>query len=274
MAQFLGSPYFPIIIDRSGDPDIYNVGPIETPITANSSTLLSINQEGWSELQVMNGTLVQSVIAGSDSARLYVATTNLTSVKVTYLDEGTDTLSINLYNPYSKAWIYDYASIGKNDTNEWETYEFLAPLGEVGFVEFDLQARYENFTISRIEAAPFKSGGKASLYSLEKEITNATSPPTLMTYLPILYDNEKILVQTNSFGKEIGVEMFEGVIQPWETTGWWETHKLVASTYGQANPSLVWNAQKSGLYTLVIVLRDEYVQDTRVDLQIAVGGAK
>jgi hypothetical protein len=152
MTQFLGSPYFPIIIDRSGNPTIYNVGPIETPITANSSILLSINQEGWSELRVMNGTLVQSVIAGSDSARLYVVASDLAIIKITYLDVGKDNLSINLYDPHSKAWIYDYATIEKNDTNEWKTYEFLAPISEAGFVEFDLYASYENFTISRIEA--------------------------------------------------------------------------------------------------------------------------
>jgi len=43
---------------------------------------------------------------------------------------------------------------------------------------------------------------------------------------------------------------------------------------GQANPSLVWNVEKSGFYTLVIVLREEYVHDTTVDLQISMGGTR
>ena len=279
MAQFLGSPspYFPTILDNLGNPNIYNVGPIETPITKNSTTVISINQKGWSELQLIDGVYAQSVIAGNDSARLYVATPNLTSLKMTYLDVGTDSLSINVYNPYSKEWINGYGSIQKNDTDKWKTYEFLAPLSEKGFVELAFHAYTENFTISRIEATPYLSEGKASLNSLEREITNATVPPTLMMYLPILSDNEKILVQTNSFGKAIGLEIFKGIIQPWETTKWWEHHELAARspdsiTYGQVNPSLVWNAQKSGLYTIVIVLRERYAQDTKVDLQVSIGG--
>ncbi|MEM2466416.1 MAG: glycosyltransferase family 39 protein, partial [Candidatus Bathyarchaeia archaeon] len=47
LARFLGSPYFPLILDRAGNPNIYNVGPIETPLIANSSVLVSISQEGW-----------------------------------------------------------------------------------------------------------------------------------------------------------------------------------------------------------------------------------
>ena len=100
-----------------------------------------------------------------------------------------------------------------------------------------------------------------------------------MVYLPLLADNETVMVQTDSFGKEISVEIFEGVIQPWETTEWWEHHESVARspslpTYGQANPSLVWKTTKSGLYTLVIALREGYVQDAKVDLQISIGGTR
>ena len=281
MAQFLGSPspYFPTIVDGLGNPNIYNVGPIETPITENSPTVISINQKGWSELQLIDGAYAQSVIAGNDSSRLYIATPNLTSLNITYLDVGTDSLSINLHNPYSKKWIYDYGSIQKNNTGKWKTYEFLAPLSEKGFVELAFHAYTENFTISRIEAAPFQSEGKVTLNSLYREIINATFPPTLMVYLPILYEDEKILVQTNSFGQEISAEIFEGVIQPWGTSNWREHHALVAGspsppTNGQANLSFVWKAQKSGLYTLVITLKDGYVQTTKVGLQISIGGSR
>jgi 4-amino-4-deoxy-L-arabinose transferase-like glycosyltransferase len=277
MAQFLRPPYFLTIMDYGGNPNIYEVGPIETPITANSRIMLSISQKGWSEPQLINGVLAQSVIAGSNFPRLYVDTPNLTSVEITYLDTGTDKLSINVYNPYSNTTIFDYTVIKKKDTNEWKTYEFLAPASEKGYVELAFHAYYENFTISRLEAVPVQSQGKVSLCSLERELTNTTFPPTLMVYLPILADNETVMVQTDSFGKEISVEIFEGVIQPWETTKWWEHHESVARspslpTYGQANPSLVWKTTKSGLYTLVITLRDEYVQDAKVDLQISIGG--
>jgi hypothetical protein len=107
-------------------------------------------------------------------------------------------------------------------------------------------------------------------------MTNATNPPTLMTYLPMLHANETVSVQTDSFGKEICLEIYEGVIQPWETTQWWGTHGLAARSpnstiQGQINSSLVWNSTKSGLYTIVVVLREEYTQDTTVDLQISRG---
>jgi hypothetical protein len=100
-----------------------------------------------------------------------------------------------------------------------------------------------------------------------------------MVYLPLLGENETFRVQTNSFGKAIRIELFEGVIQPWETTGWWEYRGVAVrspdlTVYGQVNASLVWNIEKSGLYTLVIVLREKYAEDTKVDLKISVGGTR
>jgi 4-amino-4-deoxy-L-arabinose transferase-like glycosyltransferase len=283
MTQFLRPPYFiKVVGDKGIDYNIYEVGPIETPITENTSVMLSINEGGWSEPQVVNGVLAQSVIAGSVLPRLYVDTPDLTMVKITYLDSGTDMLSVNFYNQYSDTTVFDYAVIQKNNTNEWKTYEFLAPIGEEGYAELAFHAYNENFTISKIEAVPFQSQGKVSLYSLEKKFTSSTFPPTLMVHLPILYNNETIKVQTNSFGKEISVEIFEGVIQPWETAQWWEHHEIVARSpsmpaYGQTNPHLVWktkNTEEPGLYTMVITLRDEYNQNVEADLQISIGGTK
>jgi hypothetical protein len=279
MTQFLRPPYFLKVMNRGGNPDIYEVGPIETPITADSPVMLSINQEGWSEPQLINGVTAQSVIAGSVLPRLYVDASNLTSVKITYLDNGTGMVSINLYDPYSQRTIFDYATIQKSNTNEWKTSQFLVPLSEKGFVEFAPHAYNESFTISRIEAVPFQAKGKVPLQFLETEITNATFPPTLMVYLPMLYYNETVMVQADSFGKDISLEVFEGVIQPWETTSWWEHHELVARspslpTYGQANPSMVWKTKDSGLYTMVISLRDEYSQDAKVDLHMSIGGTR
>ena len=278
MTQFLGSqsPYFPTILDHSYNPNIYNVGPFESPITNNSQTTISINQDGWSRPESIDGVLTQSVIAGNDSPRLYVATPNLTSLDITYLDVGTDIFSINARNPYSKEWIIGYATIQKTDTGKWKTFEFLPPLSEEGFIEFGFHAYTQNFTISRIDAAPYQSQGKVSLNSIDMEMTNTTLPPTLMVYLPFLHENETIQVQTNSFKKAIGLEIYKGIIQPWENTNWSQSHDLAAKTLGsivqgQTNPSLVWKATKSGLYTLVIVLRDGYSEDTKVDLQISRG---
>ncbi len=279
MVQFLGTPFFPKIIGAGDNHPIYNVGPnVTSEIATNSVLPVAINQEGWTEPEAINGETVQSVIPGNDSPRFWVATPNLTSVEITYLDVGTDKLSIYLYNQYSEAW-FEYTFIQKTDTGEWKTYEFLVPVSNKGFAEFALHAYHERFTVSRIEALPIQSQGKDSFYSLKGKMTDITSPPTLTVYLPILGDNETVLVQTNSFGKTICIEIFEGVMQPWETTKWWEHRELAVRSpdsliYGQFNPSLVWNVEKSGLYTLVVVLREEYVQDTKVDLQISIGGTK
>jgi hypothetical protein len=279
MVQFLGTPFFPRIMDAGDNHPIYNVGPnVTSEITADYGLPVAINQDGWTMPEVINGENVQSVIPGNVTPRFWVATSNLTSVKITYLDVGTDKLSINLYNQYSEDW-FEYTFIQKTDTGEWQTYEFLVPVNNRGYLELAPHAYSENFTISRIESVPLQSQGKVSFYSLESEIAYTKSPPTLMVYLPILGDNEKVLVQTDSLGKVIAVEIFEGVIQPWETTKEWEQRELAVRSpdsiiSGEVNPSLVWNVEKSGLYTLVVVLREEHVQDVKVDLRISIGGTE
>jgi hypothetical protein len=278
MAEFLGTPFFPKMNSGAGSP-IYKVGPIENPITTNSVLPIAINQQyGWTKPEVTDGKLTQSVIAGNVLPRFWVVSPNLTSVKITYLDEGKEKLKILTYNEYSKNWT-DYVSIQETDTMEWKTFEFLVPVSEKGYVEFALHSYDENFIINKIEAEPFRSKEKVSFYSLDGSITSMTSPPTLMVYLPFMNENEKFAVQTNSFEKLIRVELFEGVIQPWETSKWWEYREVAARSpdlaiIGQVNASLAWNVEKSGLFTLVIVLREEYVQATKVDLKISVGGTR
>jgi hypothetical protein len=190
MAKYLDSPYFPTLMDHSFNPNIYNVGPLETPITNGSSTIISINQPGWSELQSTGGVHTQSVIAGNNSARLYVCTPNITSLKITYLDVGKDILSVNVHAPDSKEWIHDYAVIQKNNTGKWKNYEFVAPQSETGFVEFGLHAYTENFTISKIYAAPCQSEN-VSTGSLNAKVTSTTAPAFVECSL-ILREAEKI----------------------------------------------------------------------------------
>jgi hypothetical protein len=96
-----------------------------------------------------------------------------------------------------------------------------------------------------------------------------------MVYLPMLRDSATVLLKTNSFGKKICIEVFEGVIQPWETTEWWKRHPLAVrspnSIFGQVDPSLVFNARESGLYTLIIVPKEKDWEITKVDLQASIG---
>jgi 4-amino-4-deoxy-L-arabinose transferase-like glycosyltransferase len=280
MTNFLGSPspYFPTIMDHALNPNIYHVGPFESPITDNSSLAVSINQQGWSEVQSIGGVHVQSVIAKNDSAKLYVATPGLTSLNITYLDVGRDIVSINARNPYSGDWLNGYAVIQKTDSGTWKSYQFLPPLGDKGYVELGIHAYNENFTIRSIDATPYQAQGITLANSTNAKITNTTIPPTLTVPLPMLNVSTNVTVQTNTYGKAVCLELYEGVIQPWETTDWWLHHNLVVRSpdtllYGEVNASLVWTtAEKSGPYTLVIVLRDQYQADAKIDVQLSIGG--
>jgi 4-amino-4-deoxy-L-arabinose transferase-like glycosyltransferase len=276
MATFLGTPFFPQIT-YDGAPRIFSVwSNTASKITANSTIPIAINQKGWTATHLVNGVPAQSIEAGSDSPRFSVVTANLTSVKLTYLDSGTDKLDIYVYDQTSEEWPL-YMFIQKTNTQEWKTCEFLVPVSKNEYTDFALHSYREDFTLSKIEAEPLQAPGRSSLYSLKYEITDLTNPPALIVYLPILYAKDIVSVRTSTFDKEMCIEVFEGVIQPWENTEWWGHRELAVRSpdsivVGQNDPSLVWNVEKTGFYTVVLVLREGYVQDTRVDLQISIGG--
>jgi hypothetical protein len=282
MANYLGppSPYFPTIFDPSTNHRIYNVGPIKSPITDNSPTPISISKDGWSEVKSINGVDAQSIAAGNDTARLFVEATNLTSLKITYLDVSKDPVSVNLHDPYTQEWINGYAVIQRNNTGQWKEYEIMAPFVEEGFFEFGFHAYKEDFTVSKIYAAPYQSQGRALMPSfnstLNMEIMNTTSPTTLAVYVPMWNYSKQIEVATNSYGKEICIEIFEGIIHPSETTNWWARHALVdrtpnSITRGEINPSIVFETEKSGLYTVVVIMREAY-ENPKVDVHITIRG--
>jgi len=189
-------------------------------------------------------------------------------------------VSINVRDPYSLDWINGYAAIQKTNTGEWKTFEFLAPFSDNGFVELGLYAYDENFTVSKIYAAPYQTAGRVALTTFNStvsaDITDTTNPPTAMVYLPFINESENIQINATTYGKQVVLELYDGVIQPWETTGWWLNHDLAARSpnsivYGITNPTLNFTTQNSGLYTLVVVLRQAQGYDsanTRVDLQI------
>ena len=277
LIQFLGTPYFPLIYQKS-DAKVYQVGPISEPILIGQIPS-QINYEGWSDPKIIRGKLCRAVLANNDRPRLLISTPNWVIVKITYLDKGNGSLGINFYNRYTCEWLCHFAEIKKQNTNEWRSFEFVVPPDfSRKFVEFGLHAYDEDFLIHKIEVFEFKGcSGKYTLTDLKGEITNSTMPPTLMMYLPILTDNENIItVKVDSHGKNVSIEIFEGIIHPWENTTWWERHKMVARVpklpvWGEINPTLCLNT-KAGIYTLVIVLWDEYEPGDGVGLLITVGG--
>ena len=281
MAKYLGtpSPFFPMILNyNDSNPAIYNVGPFKTPLTDNSKTLVSISQKGWGELRFTNGVYSQSVLAGNDSARLYVATPDLTALNITYLDVGVDSVSVNVHNLETQNWINGYTTIQRNNTGKWISCQFLIPPSSSGFVELGLYAFGENFSVSRIDAAPYQSQTRpilnAANTTLNMELTNTTIPETLMVYIPIDNETKKVQVKSNTYGKQVGIEIFEGIIQPWEQTDWWIRHNLTTRSpasivFGAVNPQLESTLEKPGYYTLVIVIRQYWDTDARVDLDIS-----
>ncbi len=275
MANYLGSPYFPTIMDHSYNPNIYHVGPFESPITNGSTTAVSISQQGWSETHSTDGVFTQSVLCGNDSTRLFVATPTLTSLKITYLDVGKDVLSINVHNPYSQEWIHDYALIQKTNSGLWKNYELLVPLTENGFVELGLHCYTENFTISAIAATPYQSQTSIFLAPIKNcTLSNLPVSQKLTVYLPIINSSQRIEFQTNSHGNRMNIKVYEGIIQPWATSSMQTCYPLVyrappSLIYGEINPSIAFNTTKSVLYTLVIELGDGNATDAKVDLKIS-----
>ncbi|NLF89270.1 glycosyltransferase family 39 protein [Candidatus Bathyarchaeota archaeon] len=279
LSKYLGdpSPYFPTLFNNASNPAIYNVGPIQTPLTDSSPLPLSINTGGWSEIVAINGVQTQSVIADSDAARLYVSTENLTEVSITYLDCGTGSIAVNIRDPNSLEWYNGVAVIQKTNTGQWKNYDFIAPIAERGYVELGIHAYHENFTVKRIVATPYQAIGRTAVSSINStismQITNNTLPPTATVYLPMLNKTDTIKINAISNGQPICIELYRGIIQPREATSWWLNHDLTSRSpnsteVGEVTPSLTWQVDQCGSYTVVIVLRDSYHVGAQVDLQI------
>jgi hypothetical protein len=284
MAKYLGvSPFFPIVFDNNSNPAIYNVGPFKSPLTDNSTDLVSISQKGWGEVHMVNNVKTQSVLAENDSTRLYVATPNLMCVNITYLDVGKGPVSVNVHNIDMRNWTNGYTTIQRNNTGAWKSFGFILPADAKGFVELGLHAFGENFTVSKIDLAPYRSLDKPVLSyvngtivngTLSLNLTRATLPESLIFYLPIPNGTQSVSIHTDSYGKQTGIEIYDGIIQPWESTNWWTRHDFVTRSptsvvYGTLNPSIVWQPEKSGYYTVVLVLREYWKEDPRIDLTVS-----
>jgi ligand-binding SRPBCC domain-containing protein len=273
-----------MILNRNdSNPAIYNVGPFKSPLTDNSTNLVSISQTGWGEVRVVDGVKTQVVLPENDSSRLYVATSSLMSVNITYLDVGEGPISINVHNFDQKNWTNGYTTIQRNNTGNWTSFGFILPPNEEGYAELGLHAFDENFTVSNIEVAPYQSMERPVLSSvnstiinctLNMNLTRTTRPESLMFYLPIPNGTQSVSIQTSSYGKQTGIEIYDGIIQPSESTNWWARHSFVTRSpasviYGTLNPSINWQPEKSGYYTVVVVLREYWKENPRMELTVS-----
>jgi 4-amino-4-deoxy-L-arabinose transferase-like glycosyltransferase len=273
--KLLGSPHFPIVFWKPNPYHcIYKVGPIITPITNQDSVY--INVDNWmGPINIGNRTAI-GIKAGDLAPRIYINTPSPMLVRITYLDIGKGSLDVNLFSPTTSDWYLGLSIIRKEGSGLWREHSFIVPFDPLGFVELGLYA-YEDFWISDIRVEPLNMMKYCYVGRLNKEFTDSTQPPTIMILLPPLMGSETILVETRSH-YNISVEIFEGIIQLWENTKWWERHRIVARapelpTLSTQSPSLIWRA-KPGLYTLVVVLWDKYSIGANIDLSITIGGSK
>jgi len=193
---------------------------------------------------------------------------------------GKDAVNINVHDLNTQNWTNGYTTIQKTDTGKWKSTEILVPQGEKGYTELGIHAFSDDFIISKIDATPYQSQTSAAVrYTnstaiLNMNLTDTTSPSTLMVYLPKLNESTKIQVNATSYGKQVGIEVFEGIIQPWETSVWWTRHRLAVRSpdsivTGVTDPTLVWQTKTSGYYTIVVVLRQYWSEDARIDLAVS-----
>lgn len=287
LTKYLGSPWFPLVFSVNPTtlgadiPTIYQVGPY-TPISIKSEGLaISLNkywiirQHGEKSIAVALSEKANTIL--SDAPRIYVETPSAVEIRLEYLDLGADWVDVHLYDPAAGKWYYSYTKIPREDTHEWRNYTFVIPSSIYGFITLGIHAYETDYILREIEVRPLRIPGKYSHNEvISTTFTNTTNPPTIMIYLPVLIGNNIIKIETQT-QRNISIEIFEGIIQPWITTKWWEKHKLVARApqlpvFGVRNPSLVWRADP-GMYTLLIVLWDEYDPNVEINFSIIIGGS-
>jgi hypothetical protein len=110
--------------------------------------------------------------------------------------------------------------------------------------------------------------------TLSMNLTRTTLPESSMFYLPIPNATQSVSIQTSSYGKQVGIEIYKDIIQPNESTNWWARHSFVTRSptsvvNGALSPSLVWQPEKSGYYTVVVVLREYWKKDPRIELTVS-----
>lgn len=259
--RYLGSPEFPLLF-ADGLTQIFGVGPIRNPIIESSLPAYAFH---LSNTSLVDGLMTQNVTANDNKPRLYVETDNrLVYADFRYLDSGYGSLTLNLFNPATNQWLYNYAQITKNNSGRWLDYGFIVPTNLINaYTEFGLHATGSNFTISQIKISIVASEDRNSyLFAGSVRIDNATTPKSAMVYLPLLNPGDTVLISTHTQIYNCSVELFAGYVSLNQTTGWWLNHQGVARypplslAYGVESPSLQWQASQAGVYTLVIVWWD------------------
>lgn len=271
--QLLGSPYLPLMY-ANGQSQIFQVGPKNDVLVNGTNTAYAY---GLSSSFIVRGRIAENVTTGDVSPFLSLETDNtLTVVNIQYLDVGTGSLSVNVYNPAAKSWLYSYVTIQKHGSNGWLDYSFPVPMNLLHpYTQLGLYASQSNFTISKITSStPIIDGRTAYSFAGQLQTTNQTSPSSIMIYLPILNPGDHISVQTMAHNYNLSLTIYSGFIALNQTSGWQLNHQLILSSLasgGIQNPSLQWSVKDSGIYTLVLTLTDVIANNAGIDVSIIIG---
>jgi 4-amino-4-deoxy-L-arabinose transferase-like glycosyltransferase len=276
----LGSPYFPLLYSN-GISDVFGVGPkLQNDPIINDSQFYGYSY-GLSNTTLVNGRLTRSVPMNNTQPRLFIQTNNhLAMLSVQYLDSGSGSLDFNVYNPGTRSWV-GYTSIQKTNSGFWKNYSMIVPTNIVNtYTEFGLFARQSNFIISKISIENFSSAYRTTYGDLKGTLSNATTPESMMVYLPVLSPSSTLSITAQTDQYDVSLAIFKGFIPLNVTTNWWQNQELIAGVpsggqiVGVRSPSLEWTAPNAGFYTLVIANVNQTIRsDLSIQISISIGYA-
>ncbi|RLF10681.1 MAG: hypothetical protein DRJ98_05540 [Thermoprotei archaeon] len=101
-------------------------------------------------------------------------------------------------------------------------------------------------------------------FSFNVTLVNATQPPMGVVYIPLPcdYAGRVLRVSVNSYGHNVSLEVFKGLV-PSNASRWWERYVMVcrspplSEALGSFNPELEWEINDAGYFTLMVVSWDE-----------------
>ncbi|RLF14204.1 MAG: hypothetical protein DRJ97_06690, partial [Thermoprotei archaeon] len=289
LTMYLGSPwlpeaYMPLPYGVAGT--IYSVGVERLPIVARDSLPISLSYLGWrwrheeDKLCLTTVSELEDRVL-SDHPRIFVAAPTAVNLTITYLDEGLGHDDLNYYDKYTGQWFKGYYLVKKRDTGGVEKASFIVVPGlELRYVELGVHSHRDSLKVLNLSAEPLRTEGRCFFTELSTKPSLKTAPPALFVYLPLMEGGERVSAWVRSYGLNASLEIFEGVIQPWEAK-WWLAHTMLARdpelpVMGKRDPSIVgWRVPfKAKFLTLVVVLWDPLNGEEDLDLVVEVGDVR
>lgn len=240
-----------------------------------SSDIISINYNdtnSWSEPYIINDFPIIAVLADSVTPRVYLNITTPSVLKIDYIDTSNMAFDVNIN--IDGEW-YNIARVKRTNTNELKTVNILVPYNLPS--QLGIYAWHEDLIINKLSVNTFNSTYNRVLFDGSKGIiSNETTPNALFIYMGFIKANTTIDIDIDSHGKEVSIEVFNGVIQLYKYTNWWIENEMIYRIpekpfHGLYNPKLRLDIDKDDFYTIVIIywgVRPISEMDPLVDFKI------